>query len=210
MPPSNSHYRIRRDFPLVIASGDTGLVGVAFMPDTLGGDTATVRILSDDPDEPDIEMVVTGNGVLPVIASERDSLNFGIVEIGGDSTISVFISNLGSAPLRITDVVSEGLHSNQFEMADTSLLPIVIPVGSAPLPVPLRFKPLFKSRKFATLSIVSNDPFNSRLPITVTGRAVAAPSVETFQLSNVILDPGRLGNRHVYGRYHYPRCGASL
>ncbi len=173
--------------PLTVAPGDTGLVGIVFSPDSLGGDTATVRILSDDPDETQITRTVTGNGVLPIIAVEADTVNFGIVEIGGDSTISVFVSNSGSAALRISDVVSEGPNSNQFALADTSILPIVIPVGGAPFPVPLRFKPLFKSSKQATLSLVSNDPFNASLPIEVFGRAVAAPSVESLQFSNILL-----------------------
>ena len=132
-------------------------------------------------------MVVTGNGVLPVIGAESDNLDFGIVEIGGDSIMTLLVSNSGSAALRIHDVTSQGLHSNQFSLADTSILPIEIPVGGEPFPVPLRFHPLFKSRKFATLSLLSNDPFQSSLPIEVTGRAVAAPAVESLQFSNVLL-----------------------
>jgi hypothetical protein len=53
----------RRNFAIVIQPGDAVFVPVFFTPDAPGPHSATLTIVSNDPDEPAVEVSLTGNGV---------------------------------------------------------------------------------------------------------------------------------------------------
>ena len=64
--------------PIEIAVGDSVSIDLAFAPTSIAFATATVRITSDDPDEPEIDVSASGIGFVKTLASPEDrALCFG-------------------------------------------------------------------------------------------------------------------------------------
>jgi len=79
--------------------GESTSVAVVFSPDTAGQYTGLLNFLSDDPDEPSLQVPMLGEGVTaPAIVLDTDSISVRLDE--GDSVdVTVMILNPGGSPL---------------------------------------------------------------------------------------------------------------
>ncbi|MCP4331015.1 MAG: choice-of-anchor D domain-containing protein [Gammaproteobacteria bacterium] len=101
--------------PLAFDIADGGLprsVDIDFSPAVVGVFNGTITINSNADNVDPVLVVVTGNGVLPPPAAEPDidsatSLLFGATPEGGSVEQQLTISNLGDAPLNVSDVTSD-------------------------------------------------------------------------------------------------------
>ena len=95
----------------VLASGEDRNVGVMFEPEDAGEFDAVVTITSNDPENGEIVLNLTGVGEVvevPSIAVDAEVIDFGDVLVGEAAEDLLVISNEGGAPLTIIDVMVEG------------------------------------------------------------------------------------------------------
>lgn len=71
-------------------------------------DEAMVRVQSDDPDEPELEVPLFGALNVPLLVFSPDPLDMGGLPIGASTTGDLRVSNGGVATLEITDMMLSG------------------------------------------------------------------------------------------------------
>src|SRR5690606_8658635 len=74
---------------LTLNPGQSGPVIVTFMPSATGSQSASLTVLSNDPDQPSQTVSLSGTGLavpVPVIAISGSSLNLGDVTLGGSAS----------------------------------------------------------------------------------------------------------------------------
>jgi len=149
-------------------------IGVTFAPVGQGDFSATLRILSNDP-QGATDVFLSGRGSLPVVPSinvNPTSLNFGAINLENASEPrAVTISNTRSAPLLIGDIRAGG---NGDFVSDRNT-----PIGATCSNITLQpgqncgfnvvFLPQVEGDRTAQITIPSNSP-NSPATVTLSGR----------------------------------------
>ena len=171
--------------PLVIAPGEH--VDFTVRHDAIGASpppqVATIRILSNDPHAPVVDLAATGSRGAPRLTTAiADRGNFGNVCRGSLADKDLTINNSGTCPLRITSIASS---SADFSVASVVSYPLVVAPGDS-IALPVRFQPTTLGVKAATLTIVSNDPASPR-NLAVSGSAPAP------ELDLIVADTGSFG-----------------
>lgn len=141
-------------------------VNVTFTPTSQGAKTATLSISSNDPDTPNLNVALSGTGLVPDIALDTFALSFGTVPIGSLSSRTVTVSNTGDAPLMIASITISGTDAGMFSETNTCGAPVP-PSGSCTITV--TFTPTTVGAKAGSLAIVSNDPDEASLSVSLSG-----------------------------------------
>ncbi len=95
----------------VIGPDESFDLGVIFEPEDAGEFGGTLTITSNDPENGEIVLELSGEGIAvdePDIAVNNDVIDFGGVLVGEEAEDLLVISNEGNAPLTIEDVTVEG------------------------------------------------------------------------------------------------------
>lgn len=166
---------------IVLNSSESCTLGLTFIPASTATITATLDVSSDDPENPDLEVPLTGMGTTvskPHISASPTAINFGDVTIGDNSsTHQVTISNQGNSTLDVTTIAVTGNHATEFTLdtgggsnpcTDTtvSLSPNTNCTFST------SFVPQSDGAKTAMVTIESNDTDLDTLSISLDGNAV--------------------------------------
>lgn len=183
-----------------INPGDSAVVSVAFAPTSEGSKrgvlsftTGTVR--SPDP-LPTTTIPLSGNGVLPAVPrasfspAPSASLDFGSIRVGESRTISLSVSNTGTAPLHI---LSANMAGNDKGMFALTLPSSTIPPGGTDA-VQVTFFPSAAGQRSATLSIVHDAP-DSPANFALVGVGTISPAPE-MQLNPALLALGNVALGH--------------
>ena len=174
-----------------LSAGSGMDITITFLPSVAGTQSGTLTISSNDLDRASIKVSVSGNGTIPTpkINISSTSLDFGKVDEGTSKSLSLQISNQGTASLSITGIT---ISSNQFS---TSSAAFTVDTGAS-LDLAVTFIPQAGGNIEAILTITSNDPNNGTQEITLTGVGVApAPDITSTSVrrpSFRISDPTRL------------------
>ena len=141
--------------PLEIHPGEHADFTIGFSATTHGTtEKATVRIMTNDPDAPTVDLIAIGLGGTPalktVIAGQGA---FGSVCVGEFADRDLVLNNSGPCPLHIRAIRST---SAAFGVPTVSYPLTVAPGGS--IAVPIRFQPSATGPAAAVLQIDSNDP----------------------------------------------------
>jgi hypothetical protein len=171
--------------PLVIAEGEHVDFTVKYNPTSAGPlETATIRIVSNDPNAPVVDLSATGLlGAAKMATAVADSGNFGSVCLRGFVDRDLTINNSGSCPLRVLNVSSS---SPEFLVPGVVSFPLVVGAGDS-IELPIRFQPTSFGAKAANITIVSNDPASPRF-VAVSGTAPAP------ELDLIIANTGNFGH----------------
>jgi hypothetical protein len=165
--------------PLTIEPGSAVAVTVVFLPSMAGDALGVLKITSDDADAPFADIILTGAGIVPDIAVEPVSIDFGQWLIGTSSVSTALIANHGDAELIIDSLNWLDGGSADFALAALPALPLTIaPAGSVELEV--IYTPTAAGAAAATLVINSDDPDQPIVNITVAGEAVS-PVVTPYE-----------------------------
>jgi hypothetical protein len=178
--------------PLVLHPGEHIGFTVRFIATTPGTqETATIRIVSNDPAAPVVDLLATGIGgtaaLETVIADDGD---FGEVCLGEFEDRDVVICNRGPCKLEVYGISSS---DPAFVVPGVQTYPLVVAPGAA-IEVPIRYQPVVRGPVAATLTIVSNDPSS---PASVEVRGDAPPP----RLVVSIADTGDFGETCL-GSFH--------
>jgi photosystem II stability/assembly factor-like uncharacterized protein len=142
--------------PLSLAAGEEVTFTVVFSPTGPAGlEVATIRIISNDPNAPVVDLPATG-----IIGSGRVSTlivqagSFGDVCLGAKADQLMTINNRGTCPLSIIDLIG----SPDFLAPSVLSYPLLVGAGDS-IDVVLRFEPSMPfGAKAGTITIVSDDP----------------------------------------------------
>lgn len=108
-----------------VAEGANASLVVAFNPSAAGLRQAVMTIPSNDPDQPNFSLILTGTGVVPAApvmivrvnafeVAHNGQADFGDIELGSSGTATVEIFNTGNAPLNVTNVIFFGGSAAEF------------------------------------------------------------------------------------------------
>jgi hypothetical protein len=136
---------------------------VTFAPEERGDFEGTLTIISDDPDEEEIIVSLSGIGLAPDITISPDALDFGNVLVNDREELGLTISNEGNGDLIVSDVSVEG---NYFS-TDFDDEIIMEPDDSYDLTI--TFSPEEEGEFEAVLTITSNDPDSMEFHVPLIG-----------------------------------------
>jgi len=181
--------------PLVVAPGDNIDFTVVFSPTNPGGpaEIATIRITSNDPAAPQVDLAVTGTPGAPTVATViGDNGDFGNVCVGSFADQTLTINNAGTCPLSISGITGAG----SFLAPSVANYPLLVDPGDA-IDVPIRFQPTAFGSQSGEITIFSNDPFS---PAIIPVFGTAPPP----QASLILADSGDFGHVCVGGFHDEP------
>jgi len=134
---------------------------VTYAPGTYETNYDTISIVSNDDDEPIVNVLLDGSGDAPVITITPDYHDFGNVYLGCDDTLSVEVGNIGNSNLIISDIEFFASLPVDFSMQDYEpgwgVLPITVAPGDT-IDLNIDYLPLDTHDDAGYLEIVSNDP----------------------------------------------------
>ena len=155
-------------FPVALDPKDTIEVIIRFCPDSSSAYVDSLKIASNDPDDPLLCVLLTGRGTgLPEIAISSESIDFGVVPVGTFRDSVLKVCNKGTADLRIDDMVLGS--SEAFSWIYEPGFPDVLAPGDT-IEVTLRFGPEAATVHSDTLRIYSNDPDDPVVSASLEGR----------------------------------------
>ncbi|WP_025322790.1 choice-of-anchor D domain-containing protein [Deferrisoma camini] len=173
-----------------LAPGETCSVGIGFSRDDEGTSTATLTIATDDPDEPVVEVQITGTATIPQepdIAVIGANATFGGVPIGSTRTWDITVKNEGAVDLHVTDVTVS--RAPEFSLASNGCTDPVPPfTGSLSqlCTITVAFTPTGTEQVTGEIQIRSDDPDE---PV-VTGSLSGAGITPFLYVSPTVMDFG--------------------
>lgn len=145
---------------------------VAFSPHSEGLKTSALVVNSNASDSPSVQVPLTGVGTVtasPKIEVSPTALNFGEVNVNNFSDSRVItVSNTGNAPLQLG---SASLQSKDFMMSYDCSNQTLAPNSACTFI--MNFQPTQEGDKADILYIPSNDPKNSQVSVSLTGKGLA-------------------------------------
>jgi hypothetical protein len=156
---------------LAYDSWDNQSSAVDYAPSGVGSDSASLRIKSDDQDEPNATVGLSGSGQTaagdPDIDVSPLSLDFGAVTVGNTVTLTTTIRNLGGADLTVDRLSMRG--SRDFELdASAPSVPFVVASGAS-VDLSIHFTPSRARARDGRLLIDSDDPDEDPVEVTLSG-----------------------------------------
>lgn len=162
---------------------------VRFNPTVAGPRSATIRVATNDPDQPTFDLAANGTGAVPDIRVSG-STGFGDVCGGTSAEKEISICNNGASNLNVTSVAFNPACAD-FTIVNNPFPAIVSPDFCTPLTI--RFTPTSSGPKSCTLVINSNDPDTPIVSKTVTAdtpvASIDVPPNQSF-LPEVIQSAG--------------------
>jgi len=170
--------------PLSLAPGENIGFTVAFTPTGAPGvEAATIRIITNDPGAPVVDLLATGSrGTARLATAIAHAGEFGPVCLGSIRDEALTLNNTGTCRLLVSNITSL---SPDFLVPLVASYPLVIDPGDA-LEVTLRFAPMALGLRSGTVQLFSNDPAS---PQSLEVSGLAPPP----RLALVMADSGSFG-----------------
>tara|TARA_R110001583_G_scaffold12612_8_gene55878 strand:+ start:9954 stop:11555 length:1602 start_codon:yes stop_codon:yes gene_type:complete len=149
----------------IIEPLDSAELIVSYDPMTYETNSEIVTILSNDSDEPSVDILLDGSGDAPVITITPEYRDFGNVYLGCDETETVIIGNIGNSNLIISDIeyfatVPVDFLLQEYE-STCGTLPITIEPGDS-IDLQVDYSPIDDLDDSAYIEVISNDPLTPR------------------------------------------------
>jgi len=173
--------------PDTLAPDDSILVTVRFKPLAQGAVPGTLTVFSNDPDESPVFITLLGEGYDgPDITFSDTSHDFGLIAVGDSADWTYLVlGNIGNEDLIIGGITSG---NPVFSVVSPAFPDTVVPFDS--VLVMVRFKPVSAGIALGTLTIFSNDPYESPAYVDLTGEGyIVSPDPDIF-LSDTTYDFG--------------------
>lgn len=171
--------------PVTVEPNESVSVEVIFSPVEAGEALGVLQITSDDADTPVAQVVLTGVGIVPEIAVEPVSLDFGQMDIGTSAAQSMTIANYGDAQLIVQSIAWTEDSSADFAVAVLPELPLVIEPNSM-VELSIVYTPTTEGAAAAILEIGSDDLDQPLATLAVAGGAVN-PVIPPLQQIDAII-----------------------
>jgi len=191
--------------PQTIEPSDSVIFTVRFAPpgnSNATPRTGTLRIASDDPDNPNVDVAMTGTPGVPRATLSSNSFDFGGVPVDNRTTPHqktqvLTLTNQSSCALCDLTITTLPI-TGDFTVVGAPLLPFTIGAGNH-VDLVVRFNPQAGGARNATLTVNSDDPANPSLPVSLTGEGL---------LPAIASAPGTPTSPLIFGPTVYdPNCG---
>jgi hypothetical protein len=193
--------------PMTVEPNQLVSLEVIFSPTMEGQALGVLKITGDDADTPFTDVVLTGVGIVPEIAMEPASMDFGQIDIGTSAALSMTIANHGDAQLVIQSIAWAAGGNADFAVAVLPELPLVIEPNCF-VELSIVYTPTTLGAAAATLEIASDDLDQPMMSLAVAGVGVYPPlrqindmiafydeSVQNGTIQGI--GPGRSAQAHV-------------
>ena len=165
-----------------VPAGQSHVITVTFNPQAEGTFDGTIDIQSDDPQNATISLTLTGSVTaipVPAIALIRESVSLGEIEVGNRITETITIDNSGTGPLTVTDIRSDiaGITFSETQFT--------VPAGQSHV-ITVTFNPQSEGAITGTIDILSDDPENATISLTLTGSVTGPLKRSDFDESGKI------------------------
>lgn len=162
-----------------INAGQSRIVTVQFQPNDISEFQAVLRIISDDPDDPQYDVMVTGQGLPPIpeIMIEPNAFNFGNTPLYTTRNVNIVISNLGEAPLIIgnLEIIDDETDFFDVDFQD----PIEVGVENV-FETNVSYTPKDLGVHTSALIIECNDPDQPEINLNLVGNGIFPESRYAF------------------------------
>ena len=175
----------------ITEGGSTNLT-VIFTPQDTMVYLDTLTFITNDPNNPEVEISLQGTGLLglqPIIAISSNLFDFGDIIIDEDSTQILTISNVGDGDLIIESMVLSD--ENIFAINPFALVNPILPGNSQDIEI--IFSPQDSINYSESLIIHSNDDNSSELEISLMGAGLTPPPVFVIDQDSLIFGTILLG-----------------
>ncbi len=166
-----------------IQAGQTWNFTIRYVPRKNGASASALTINSNDATLPTRQIRLTGSSGGPVISVSPSRLDFGAITVGSSKELTVTLTNSGSQTISVT--TQQGTSGYFLFQGDSAFN---VAAGQT-VNSKVRFTPLGIANYAETLTFVTNDPLNPRVPVSMTGSAVASAS-PTITITPSVLDFG--------------------
>ncbi len=161
-------------------------VEVAFQPMGAYQQMGQSVIGSNDPDTPEALVELTGEGTVPELLIQPDPVNFGETWVGCDDELDVYLSNVGTDDLVITDLSYSGFSDDGDDAGVFSELSgLTLPLTLAPgeeAQVLLDFAPDEAITYGGSMLVTSNEPMGVREGAIVGDGAYAGEYTDLWEI----------------------------
>jgi len=164
---------------ITILAGASQDITVSFTPETYGSVNGNLFISSDDPDDPEVSVELSGMGLAADIELSDEAVDFGDVEFRRSDTMSFDISNDGNVDLIISGMDID----NEEFVVDFSDELTIEPGGSVNIGVVYNANTL--GDVAGEIIITCNDPADPEVTVDLMGTSVW---VSEFELLSRICD----------------------
>jgi CSLREA domain-containing protein len=155
-------FNLNSSFPLTIPNGGAAAeVQIQCLSNTTGTRTATLSLLTNDPDRPEVvydllcqveAAPAAGFSSQPIAPGPLD---FGTVYLGQNGVIDLSFLNSGDADLMLGPIYINGANSGDFSI---DFIPPTVPAGHSPIDGQIHCNPSTIGLRSAQLNILTNDP----------------------------------------------------
>ena len=166
-----------------IAPNNSATFDITFAPTSVGSQTATFEITSNDPDESTATVTCQGEGVAPNIVVSPLNHDVGQVTIGDNASQTITIENTGATTLNVSDISQA---TGGSDWSEDGVTESIAPNESATFDI--TFAPTSAGSQSATFEISSDDPDSPTVTVTCNGEGVAAlePNIVASPLNHDI------------------------
>jgi len=154
-----------------LRSGESRQFQVRFEPFRNGPAGATFTLGTNDSSVRGFQVRLSGTGTGPDIEITPGSLNFGEVTVEETATENLTISNVGSAPLRVSGAAFSSAAARAYEFRGET--PLVVAPGAS-REVTVAFAPPEEQTYSGTLRLGTNDTDQSTVPVWVSNTNTTA------------------------------------
>jgi hypothetical protein len=170
-----------------IAAGAARSFTAAFAPTTAGAASGNIT-LTTNASNPTVSIALSGTGTQGSLAANPSSINFGSLLVGSSGSVSVTLSNPGTAPVSISAASVTG---TGFTMSGLSVPQSLNPGQTSSFTV--TFAPTSAGSASGTVSITSNAP-GSPLRINLSGSGTATQAQLTISPTPVAFGNVNVGS----------------
>lgn len=155
-----------------VLPGEARTVTVQYEPTNLT-DSATVRIFGDDPDNPEDQVDLVGQWLLPVLAINPDPYEYGPVPFGCLTGKTIELENIGNDTLEIYNVLATG---EGFTLPAAPTAPFTLEPGEK-YPLQVLYEVSSPDVQTGTIWVSSNDPAGAKTT-TQTGWGIDGDCIQ--------------------------------
>lgn len=172
--------------PVTIAPQSSATVTISFSPTESGDHAGVITLVSNDPDEGEVTISVSGTGIevgAPDIFMEVAVHDFGTVTVGTTRDWTAVVQNIGTADLVISDISSSN------EVYTTSEPITIAPDASGTITI--TYAPVATGLHQGIITLTSNDPDEGEVIINLQGVGTPAP-VPDIHIETTFYDYGNV------------------
>jgi hypothetical protein len=164
-------FTARIDGELRLTPGMSGVATIGFRPTTAGRKTATIRVHTDSPTTPIVEVPVSGFADVPSLCVTPANIDFGNVATEASAEVTLF-----ACAARAVDVTSLAFVAPdaELELLDVPALPVSLAAGETRR-VRVRYRPADADGDTVIVRVGSTDPGHPTSDVRVTGGPEIVP-----------------------------------